>query len=423
MLRRTLLKSAAWTGAGLLPALTPIGRSAWAAASPIRAADANPRRLVVVFLRGAVDGLNVVVPFADPGYYRARSTIALAPPGEPSGVIDLDGRFGLHPALAPLLPMWKSGSLGFIHACGSNDPTRSHFDAQDYMESATPGRKSTPDGWMNRLLGTLADDTPTRAVSIGLVLPRIYTGPNRVASIAGGAAAERALAVDRPNIATAFGQLYDGSDKLSMAYQDSLKARRDVRRALDRPDPPGLSAEMVAASNGAPLPNGFPSDAARLARLMRNDARVQLAFTALGGWDTHAGQGAAEGQLANRLQPLGAGLAALASGLGPVFDQTMIVVLSEFGRTVAQNGNGGTDHGHGNVMWLMGGSLAGGKVLGQWPGLAPDSLHEGRDLAVTTDFRDILSAVCRQHLGTSAADVAAIFPDYSASRSIELLRG
>ncbi|MEO8279683.1 MAG: DUF1501 domain-containing protein [Ideonella sp.] len=420
MLRRKLLKSAAWAGVGLMPALLPIGRTAWAA---VGAAPQTPaRRLVVIFLRGAVDGLNVVVPYADAGYYSARSTIALAPPGDATGVIDLDGRFGLHPALAPLVPMWKSGTLGFVQACGSNDPTRSHFDAQDYMESATPGRKSTPDGWMNRLLGTLADDTPTRAISVGPVLPRIYAGPNRVASIAVGAAADRPVAVERPRIAAAFGQLYDGDDKMSQAYRDALKAKREVRRALDPAAGASLSAEMMAANNGAPLPNGFPNDAARLAKLMRNDSRVQLAFMALGGWDTHAGQGAATGQLANRLQPLGAGLAALAAGLGPVFDQTMVVVMSEFGRTARQNGNGGTDHGHGNVMWLLGGQFAGGRVLGQWPGLAADSLHEGRDLAVTTDFRDVLSAVARQHLGLSQAQTATVFPDYAATRSIELMR-
>ncbi len=423
MRRRNLLKTAGLAGLGLLPALLPVGRSAWAAVNPTWNVATQPRRLVVVFLRGAVDGLNVVVPHADAGYYRARPTIALAPPGDASGVIDLDGRFGLHPALAPLLPMWQSGTLGFVHACGSNDPTRSHFDAQDYMESATPGRKSTPDGWMNRLLGTLAGDTPTRAISVGPVLPRIYAGPHRVASIATGAAADRPLAIERPTIAAAFGQLYDGNDKLSVAYQDSLKARRDVRSALERPDAGAQSTEMMAANNGAPLPNGFPADAARLARLMRNDPRVQLAFTALGGWDTHANQGAAEGQLANRLQPLGAGLAALASGLGAVFDQTMVVVVSEFGRTVRQNGNGGTDHGHGNVIWLMGGSLAGGKVLGQWPGLADDSLHEGRDLAVTTDFRDVLAALARQHLGLSDAEIAAVLPDFAAGRPLGLIRG
>ena len=420
MLRRNLLKSAAWAGAGLLPAMVPIGGSAWAAASA--SPQPHPRRLVVIFLRGAVDGLNVVVPYADAGYYRARSSIALASPGDPAGVIDLDGRFGLHPVLAPLEPMWKSGTLGFVHACGSTDPTRSHFDAQDYMESATPGRKSTPDGWMNRLLGTIADDVPTRAVSVGPVLPRIYAGPNRVASIAVGAAADRPLAVERPNIAAAFGQLYAGDDKMSQAYRDSLKARREVRLALDPAVGEGLSAEMMAASNGAPLPNGFPNDAARLAKLMRNDSRVQLAFMALGGWDTHAGQGAATGQLANRLQPLGAGLAALASGLGPVFDQTIVVVMSEFGRTARQNGNGGTDHGHGNVMWLLGGQMAGGRVLGQWPGLADDSLHEGRDLAVTTDFRDVLCSVARQHLGLSASQTAAVFPNFAPVRAIDLMR-
>jgi len=283
------------------------------------------------------------------------------------------------------------------------------------MESATPGRKPTPDGWLNRLLGALPAGgraEPTRAVSIGPVLPRIYAGPNPVANIASGQAAARPTMLDRPKIGDAFAQLYAGDDKLSRAYQESRLAQREVMDSLKGDD---LAREMQAADNGAPLPNGFPDDAARLARLMRNDARVQLAFMALGGWDTHANQGNAKGQLASRLHPLGVGLAALADGLGPALEQTVIVVMSEFGRTVRQNGNGGTDHGHGNAMWLLGGPVAGGKVHGRWPGLETAALYEGRDLAVTTDFRQVLAEVCGGHLALAPASLAGVFPGFDAA--------
>jgi uncharacterized protein (DUF1501 family) len=409
MQRRQLLQGAAGLGAAMLP----VGRQAWAALGA--AGSAEPRRLVVIFLRGAVDGLSVVVPYAEPGYRAARPTIALGAPGSEGGVLDLDGRFGLHPALATLLPLWRDGRLGFVQAAGSPDPTRSHFDAQDYMESATPGRKSTPDGWLNRLLGVLPADgierrAPTRAVSVGPVLPRIYAGRQAVANIASGQAATRPTALDRPRVGEAFGQLYAGDDALALAYRAGQQAHREVMDSMGESE---AEREMRAADNGAPLPNGFPDDAARLARLMRQDARVQLAFMALGGWDTHAAQGAATGQLANRLQPLGQGLAALAQGLGSALDSTVVVVMSEFGRTVRQNGNGGTDHGHGNVMALLGGPVVGTRVHGLWPGLGAEALYEGRDLAVTTDFRQVLAEICATHLRLPQARLAEVFPGYA----------
>ena len=415
MQRRTLIQRTVLSSLGLMA----VGQLGWAAVGD--ASKPSPKRLVVIFLRGAVDGLNIVVPYADPGYYGARSSIAIAKPGSNGGALDLDGRFGLHPALAPLMPFWQSGKLAFVHASGSNEGTRSHFDAQDFMESGTPGRKSTPDGWLNRLLGNLPTrsgeaSTPTRAVSVGAVLPRIYAGANPVANIANGSSATKPTMLDRPAISSAFDKLYSQDDKISRAYQASRQAHAEVRDSLDARTMDGaMQAEMQAANNGAPLPNGFPDDAARMATLMRNDPRVQLAFMALGGWDTHANQGADKGQLANRLSPLGQGLAALASRLGPTLDETVIVVMSEFGRTVHENGNGGTDHGHGNVMWLMGGPIAGGKVHGRWPGLSPAALYEGRDLAVTTDFRQVLSEVVHEHLMLPESKVQEIFPQYGGS--------
>lgn len=413
MLRRDLLKLASCSSLALLP----VGRSAIAAVSG--EGRSSPSRLVVVFLRGAVDGLSCVVPHADADYHRARPSIALPRPGEEGGVLDLDGHFGLHPALAPLMPFWEGGKLGFVQASGSPDETRSHFDAQDYMESGTPGRKSTADGWLNRVLGVLPPeaggaDAPTRAISMGPVLPRIYAGRHTVVNVPLGAAAGKPTLLDRPQVAQAFGQLYAGNDAMSRAFRESQRAHRDVMDSMNKDN---LDREMQAANNGAPLPNGFPDDAARLAKLMRNDARVQFAFMALGGWDTHANQGAARGQLASRLSLLAQGLAALATRLGPVLDDTVVVVMSEFGRTFRENGNGGTDHGHGNVMWLLGGKVAGGQVHGRWPGLDDRALHEGRDLAVTTDFRQVLANISERHLRLPDARLTELFPGFAASSS------
>lgn len=421
MQRRDMLKGAAL--AGLACDLLPVGRHAWAALA--QPAVARPPRLLVLMLRGAVDGLSVVVPYADPGYARSRSTIALGRPGSPGGALDLDGSFGLHPALEPLLPLWRSGTLGFVHACGSPDATRSHFDAQDYMESGTPGRKTTPDGWLNRLVGVLpgpSRSAATRAVSIGPVLPRICSGRNAVANIASGRAATRPSVLDRAVVGKAFDSLYAGDDALSRAYSASRQSRREVMGSLESAD--AMAREMQAANNGAPLPTGFVEDASRLASLMRNDPRVQLAFMDLGGWDTHANQGASTGQLANRLAPVASGLAAMATRLGPVFEDTVVVVMSEFGRTVRQNGNGGTDHGHGNVMWLLGGSVAGGAVHGRWPGLDDSALHDGRDLAVTTDFRSVLAELLERHLRLDDRQLDAVLPQFKLADGLPgVLRG
>ncbi|MFC7289011.1 DUF1501 domain-containing protein [Herminiimonas glaciei] len=382
--------------------LIPVGSSAWAAVGNTQ--EVNKRKLIVVMLRGAVDGLNVVAPYGDPEYARLRPTIGLAAPGQENGVLDLDGYFGLHPALAPLQTLWEEKKLAFVHASGSPDPTRSHFDAQDYMESGTPGKKSTQDGWLNRMLTVLPGPvSPTRAISIGPVMPRILAGRASATNLPAGDVGSKANLLDKPQVGNAFDQLYQNNEKFGRTYQDAKDAHKEVMSA-------SLENEMQMANNGAPLPNGFPKDAARLAKLMRSDINIQLAFVALGGWDTHANQGNGSGQLANRLAPLGQGLATLAQQLGPVFQDTSIVVMSEFGRTARQNGNGGTDHGHGNVMWLLGGDIAGGKVYGDWQGLSGKSLHEGRDLQVTTDFRAVLAQIAERHLYLNDKQLGQLFP-------------
>ena len=393
-------------GAGLL---LPAGRGAWA----VSAAAAGPtnKKLIVVMLRGAVDGLNVVAPVGDGNYLRLRPTIGLAAPGMEGGALDLDGYFGLHPALAGLQPLWAARKLAFVHASGSPDATRSHFDAQDYMESATPGRKNTPDGWMNRLVAALpGPQSPSRLLGIGPVLPRILSGQAAAVNLPNVAAAARADLLDRPAVKAAFDELYANHPRFGRAYADGRAAHREVMDALE-------SREMLAADRGAPLPNGFPDDAARLAGLMRNDPKIQLAFVALGGWDTHANQGAATGQLANRLAPLGQGLAVLADRLGPLFDDTIVVVMSEFGRTARENGNGGTDHGHGNAMWVMGGKVRGGRVYGDWEGIGDAKLNEGRDLPVFTDFRSVLAQISEEHLMLGDKRLEQVFPAMPQKRA------
>src|SRR2546430_350110 len=289
MHRRDFLKSA-----GL--ALLPIGPYGWAAAT-----DGGPRRLIVILLRGAVDGLNVVVPYAEDAYYRERRSIAIAPPGTPDGALVLDERFGLHPALASLMPLWTERNLAFIQAAGSPDPTRSHFDAQLYLENGTPGQDTTRDGWMNRLLLALPGPRGAAdAISIGPTVPRILAGKAPVATLPLGPNGARPLPIDQPEIASAFDRLYSGDDDVARSYREGRTARAELVRAL--------SNERQIADNGAPPPNGFPGQAARLALLIRRHPAIRVAAIGLGGWDTHINQGNHYGQLADRLRPLGEGL-------------------------------------------------------------------------------------------------------------------
>ncbi|HEY1298885.1 MAG TPA: DUF1501 domain-containing protein [Stellaceae bacterium] len=389
--------------APLVAGLLRFGAQAWAAP-----ADGGPRRLIVIMLRGAVDGLSVVVPYGEDAYYDARPTIAIPRPGTAGSVLPLDSRFGLHPALAGLMPLWAEKGLAFVHAAGSPDPTRSHFDAQRYIETGTPGRDTTPDGWMNRLLQALPGERgSTDALAIGPTLPRILAGKAPVANLALGSSAAKALPIDRPELGAAFDRLYAGTAAVDRAWREGRSARARLIA--------GLAAEQRAADNGAPPPTGFPAQAARLARLIARDTSIRLAFVALGGWDSHVDQGSTAGPVARRLRLLGDGLAVLARGLGAAWRDTAIVVVSEFGRTVRENGDGGTDHGHGNVIWFAGGVINGGRVYGDWPGLAPDRLYQRRDLAVTTDFRAAIGLVVARHLRLSDSQLAAIFPSAPAA--------
>jgi uncharacterized protein (DUF1501 family) len=375
------------------------------------AAEGGSTRLVVILLRGAVDGLNVVVPYGEPAYYAARPTIAIPKPGAAEGAaLALDEHFALHPALAGVMPLWQANQLAFVHAAGSPDPTRSHFDAQLFIENGTPGRRVTEDGWINRLVAALpGPHGPADALAIGPTLPFILKGKAAAANLPLGPAANRKLAIDRPEVAAAFDRVYAGDDPVGRAYRQGRAARTELTASMN--------PEQQMADGGAPPANDFPVQATRLAGLLSKDRRIRIAFAALGGWDTHVRQGGHTGQLANRLRPLGDGLAALAQGLGPDWADTVVVVLSEFGRTAHENGDAGTDHGHGNVIWVMGGPVRGGKVYGEWPGLAPAALYEGRDLAVTTDYRNVLAAVIARHMRLPDRALAEVFPGLPPARS------
>jgi uncharacterized protein (DUF1501 family) len=365
----------------------------------------NPRRLIVVFLRGAVDGLNVVVPYSEPSYYQYRPKIAIPQPGSPDGALNLDDRFGLHPALAPLLPLWQQGSLAFVHASGLPQENRSHFDAQYHMETGVPGSSRRQDGWLNRLLVEANNKSPLQAISLSANVPQILLGKMPVSSIGSTRQASNRQVLDRPSIATAFDQLYSENNALGRSYRGGRAARAQLLKDLE--------TEMNVANNGAPLPKGFAAETRSLARLMVKDPRLQIVFLQLGGWDTHVNQGNSKGLLARNLGELAKGLATLQQELGAVYDNTQVVVMSEFGRTAKENGNGGTDHGHGNVMWLLGGATKGGKIYGQWPGLAADQLYQGRDLQITTDFREPITKILSNHLGLNTSNIAKILPKFS----------
>jgi uncharacterized protein (DUF1501 family) len=365
------------------------------------------KRLVVIFQRGAADGLNIVVPHGERAYYAMRPSINIPR----NDVLDLDGFFGLHPSLASLQPIWNQRHLAIVHAAGSPDPTRSHFDAQDFMESGTPGLKATPDGWLNRALHSLpasVDKSAFRAIALGPALPRILTGP------------ERAVAVNNINdfgvggrnsnaapIANTFEAMYDQS--VDSVLHGTGQETFDAVKMLKAADP----AKYRPAA-GADYPRGrFGDSLKQLAQLIKANLGVQVAFADIGGWDHHVNEGSTQGQIANVLREFSQSLSAFWIDLGDLAEDTVVVTMSEFGRTARENGNRGTDHGHANVMFVMGGPVKGGRVCGAWPGLEQAQLYEGRDLAVTTDFRRVLGEAVAKHLGNSRLE--QVFPGFESS--------
>ena len=375
------------------------------------AASGNPRRrvLITIFQRGAVDGLNMIVPHGESSYYELRPQIAIARPGRGGeSAVDLDGFFGLHPSMSALKSLWDEKRLAIVHASGSPDNTRSHFDAQDYMESGTPGRKSTPDGWLNRYLQAQPrkDASPFRAVSMTSNLPRSLYGRSPALaiqnlsdfSIRAGAQAER--------VQGGFEDIYEQSvnETLRGTGRETFEAVKFLKQ---------VNPQQYKPENGAQYPRGRYGDALRqIAQLIKAGVGLEVAFTETGGWDTHRAQGGARGQLATLLGVFAQGIKALTVDLGPErMRDVLVLTMSEFGRTARQNGTGGTDHGHANAVIVVGGEVRGGRVYGQWPGLRADQLYEGRDLALTTDFRDIFGEVATKHLGH--ADLNKIFPGHA----------
>lgn len=371
------------------------------------------KTLIAIFQRGAVDGLNMVVPFGERSYYDLRPAIAIPKPGSGNSesALSLDGFFGLHPAMSPLRQLWDSKRLAIVHAAGSPDNTRSHFDAQDYMESATPGRKGTSDGWLNRYLQSKTDPTNNifRAVSLTQNMPRVMQGKAPALAISNLADFTIRAGRNSANVQGGFEAIYEQTvnDVLGGTGKETFEAvnyLKQVNPSQHRPE------------NGAQYPRTpFGNSLLQIAQLIKAGVGLEIAFTDTPGlnWDTHVNEGNSRGQLANLLQQFSNGIAALYTDLGQRMDDVVILTMSEFGRTVRENGNRGTDHGHANAMFIAGNGVRGGKVYGQWPGLKSEQLYEGRDLALTTDFRDVFGEVAKKHLGT--ANLQAVFPGYAVS--------
>jgi uncharacterized protein (DUF1501 family) len=361
------------------------------------------KRLVVIFQRGAADGLNIVVPHGEPQYYAMRPSINIPR----RSVIDLDGFFGLHPAMSPFLPLWQQQHLAIIHAAGSPDETRSHFDAQDFMETGTPGVKATEDGWLNRSLHDLraSQSSPFRAIALGPSLPRILSGPepavamNSINDFSAGGRSPKGSAA-----ASAFEAMYDRSS--DTVLHGTAERTFDAVKMLRSADP----GKYTPAANADYPRRPFGDSLRQLAQLIKANLGVQVAFADIGGWDHHVNEGATEGQLANVLRDFSQALAAFWIDLGDLAEDTVVITMSEFGRTARENGNRGTDHGHANVMFVLGGPVKGGRVYGRWPGLEQSQLYEGRDLALTTDFRQVIGEAVARHLGNQ--NLAQVFPGF-----------
>ena len=401
--RRVFLRNSALAVVGTAAVPSFLTRAAFGAVEgPLR-----NKRLVVIFQRGAADGLNIVIPHSEPQYYAMRPSINIPR----KAVLDLDGHFGLHPSLAPFQPLWQQGHLAIVHAAGSPDITRSHFDAQDFMETGTPGVKITEDGWLNRSLHNMPMNVPAtpqnsafRAIALGPSLPRILSGSepavamNNINDFSVGGRNPKSAA------ATAFEAMYDHSS--DSVLHGTGEETFDAVKMLKAADP-----GKYTPAPGANYPRGRFGDSLRqLVQLIKANLGVQVAFADIGGWDHHVNEGSTEGQLANVLGDFSGALAAFWTDLGDLGEDTVVVTMSEFGRTARENGNRGTDHGHANVMFVLGGPVKGGRVYGRWPGLDQSQLYEGRDLALTTDFRQVIGEAVARHMGNK--NLANVFPGY-----------
>lgn len=412
--RRYFLRGSAIVMAGAGAAPLWLARTA-------AAAEGKKKTLVAIFQRGAADALSIVAPFGEKRYKELRPTLSTPATlglagtngsasvnGEALRATDLDGHFALNPWLQPMKGLWDKKQLAIVHAVGSPDPSRSHFDAQDFMESGTPG-KTSADGWLNRALSTPAPGTsPVRAVTLGAEMPRTLRGDRPAISVsdmmsfqsAGGGASD---VIESMYAAS-------GDARLAATAKEAFEAKKLIQAINQTYDFNAQNAYLQGGQLGQSLQ--------QLARLIKADVGVEAAFAEMGGWDHHQNEA---GQLSNLLRQFATALNAFVSDLGDRMQDVVIVTMSEFGRTAQENGDGGTDHGHGGMMMVLGGAVNGGKVYGKWPGLEREQLYEGRDLAVTTDFRDVLGELVRAQLGRK--DLGPVFPDYHVGEPLGLLRG
>ncbi|MFN8444716.1 MAG: DUF1501 domain-containing protein [Caldilineaceae bacterium] len=409
--RRSLLQRAA--AASLLTTLP-----AWMPRLTFAAPQTAPRgdTLVVIFLRGAADVLNMIVPHGEERYYNRRPTLAIARPDDRTvetklRTLDLDGFFGLHPALQPLVAAWQAKHLAIVHACGAPDVSRSHFQAMELMERGVEKQSGPASGWIGRHLAThpTGNLSPLRAVGFANPLPRSLRGPIPASALK--SIADFHLGGDQQSMVAmqqALSALYTNDPALN--HDDSLRqigqGTLDVMSLLGK-----LQPDSYRPSRGAIYPSSdFGKALQQIALLIKAEAGLEVAAVDVGGWDTHFVQGGSQGQMAKLLSDLGQGLAALHEDLFDYAAKLSVVVMSEFGRRLQENGSFGTDHGHGSAMLLVGGNVAGGKVHGRWPGLADEQLVGPGDLAVTTDYRNVLGELCFKRLGNT--NLQEVFPEY-----------
>lgn len=368
------------------------------------AAAETDRRFVFVLLRGGMDGLAAVAPYGDNDYARLRGNLALAKPGEADGGLDLDGFFALHPSLAAIHPWYKEGVLLPVHAVATPYRERSHFDAQDLLENGTRLPHASADGWLNRTLSLLPAGGDRRlGLAIGQQVPLVLRGAVPVASWA-----PSAIPAAQPGFLDLVREIYKGDKIFESALANGIAASDGASAALGD----DMKSMGKPGANGAPRPNAAVTLANAAGKMLAEANGPRIAVLELGGWDTHAGQGAARGRFAGAATILGDSLASLREALGPAWRDTVIAVATEFGRTAAINGTGGTDHGTAGAAFLAGGAVAGGRVAGRWPGLSESKLYQARDLAPTTDLRAVLKGALRDHLRLPAAKLdSAVFKD------------